>query len=72
MTRAEAIAHNQKVVKNVINALVEFKLVDPFKMLTDHNYAINSIQNYIAAANIVRDMMRMPRLELYNINEEEE
>ena len=29
MTRAEAIAHNDKVIREVINALVDFRLADP-------------------------------------------
>ena len=72
MTRAEAIAHNQKVVKNVINALVEFKLADPFQLMTDHQYAAQQFWAYIEAANVARGMMHMEPLVLYKIEEEDE
>ena len=69
MERAEMIAHNQEVVKNVIIALVENNMVDPSRLLLDINYAAENISTYIEAANMAREMMNMPKLFLYNINE---
>ena len=61
--------HNREVVSNVIQALVEERLVDPVRMLTDYRYMVDNISTYINAANIAREMMHMPKLFLYEISE---
>ena len=70
MTKEQAIQHNREVISNVIQALIEERLVDPVRMLTDHSYMVDNISTYIKAANIAREMMHMPKLFLYEIPEE--
>lgn len=72
MTRVEAIQHNEKVIREVINALVEFKLADPYNLLTNHKYAVEMISIYLEAANVTRAMMNMPKLVLYNVQDIDE
>ena len=69
MNRKQAIAHNKKVVKNIINILCEFKMVDPFKMVTDREYVRDSIRSYLEAANITRETLGMPKIKLYSTDE---
>ena len=72
MTRTQAIQHNEKVIREVINALVDFKLADPYDLITNHKYALEMVQIYLEAANIAREMMHMPKLVLYTINDVDE
>ena len=72
MTRTQAIQHNEKVIREVINALVDFKLADPYELITNHQYALEMVQIYLEAANIARDMMHMPPLVLYTIKDVDE
>lgn len=72
MTRVEAIQHNEKVIREVINALVEFKLADPYNLLINHKYAVEMISIYLEAANVTRAMMNMPKLVLYNVQDIDE
>jgi len=67
LTKKEMKAHNAKVIKNVLVALVENHLADPSRLLTDSEYAAERISYYMEAANIVREMMNMPKLYLYEI-----
>ena len=69
MTRQQAIAHNKKVVKNIIDVLFEFKMIDPFKMVTDRDYVRDSINSYLVAANITRETLGMPKIKLYSTDE---
>ena len=71
MDKIEAIEHNERVIKNVMIALVENKLADPVRLITDKVYAIEQIKNYIQAANITREMLHMPELYLISIDETE-
>jgi hypothetical protein len=72
MTRTQAIQHNEKVIREVINALVDFKLADPYELITNHQYALEMVQIYLEAANIARNMMHMPPLVLYTIKNVDE
>jgi hypothetical protein len=69
MDKIEAIEHNKRVIRNVVTALIENKLVDPFRLLTEKAYATEQIITYLQAANIARGMMNMPELYLIDINE---
>ena len=69
MTKEQAIQHNSEVVSSVIRALIDERLADPVRMLTDHEYMIDRISTYINAANLAREMMHMPKLFLYEIPE---
>lgn len=72
MTRTQAIQHNERVIREVINALVDFKLADPYELITNHQYALEMVQIYLEAANIAREMMHMPKLVLYTIKDVDE
>lgn len=65
----EAIEHNEKVIRNVMMALVENRLADPVRLITDKAYATEQIMTYIQAANITREMLHLPKLYLINTNE---
>ena len=38
-------------------------------MLSDRSYAGRSIKNYLDAANVARETMGMPKIQLYDISE---
>ena len=69
MDKLEAIEHNKIVIKNVMMALINRKLVDPVRLIVDKEYAIEQVKTYIQAANITREMLHMPILYLIDINE---
>ena len=69
MTQEEAAEHNEKVIKNIIIALIKNGLADPVRLITDKVYATEQIMAYIQAANITREMLHMPELYLINTNE---
>ena len=69
MTLKEANEHNERVIKNVTTALIENRLADPVRLITDRVYAIEQIMTYIQAANITREMLHLPKLYLINTNE---
>ena len=69
MDKLEAITHNKRVIKNVMMALINRKLVDPVRLIVDKEYAIEQVKAYIQAANITREMLHMPALYLIDINE---
>ena len=62
MTLEEATEHNEKVIKNIIIALIKSGLVDPVQLITDKVYATEQITAYIQAANITREILHMPEL----------
>lgn len=70
MTKEQAIQHNRAVIENIIEALIENHYVDPIKFMLDHNYAIGMISIYMDAANTAREMMGMPKLVIYDIEED--
>ena len=72
MTRAEAIAHNDKVIREIINALVDFRLADPYDLIINRQYVLELIGIYLEAANIARSMMHMEPLVLYSVNDIDE
>lgn len=67
ITKEEAIAHNETVMKNVMVALIENHLADPVRMLIDNDYLVEKVTDYIEAANMVRKEMGMPLLFLYDV-----
>ena len=69
MTLKEAIEHNERVIRNVMAALIENRLADPVRLITDKTYAIEQIMTYIQVANITREMLHLPKLYLINTNE---
>ena len=69
MDKLEAIAHNKRVIRNVIMALIKNGLADPVRLITDKAYATEQIMTYIQAANITREMLHLPKLYLINTNE---
>ena len=68
-TLKEAIEHNERVIKNVMIVLIENRLADPVRLITDKAYATEQIMTYIQAANITREMLHLPKLYLINTNE---
>ena len=68
-TLKEAIEHNERVIKNVMIALIENRLADSVRLITDKAYATEQIMIYIQAANITREMLHLPKLYLINTNE---
>lgn len=69
ITKAQMLAHNDQVIKNVLITLVEEKLADPARLLLDTEYTCEMVATYLKAANIAREMMNMPKLYLYEIEE---
>ena len=69
MTQEEAIEHNEKVIRNIMIALIKSGLADPVRLIADKTYATEQIMTYIQAANITREMLRMPKLYLIDTNE---
>lgn len=69
ITLEEAIEHNERVIRNVMIALIENKLADPVQLITDKTYAIEQIMTYIQAANITKEILHLPKLYLINTNE---
>lgn len=69
MTQEEAIKHNEKVIRNIMTALIKSRLADPVRLITDKAYASEQVITYIQAANITREMLHMPKLYLIDIDE---
>ena len=69
MTQEEATEHNEKVIRNIMIALIKSGLADPVRLITDKTYATEQVMTYIQAANITREMLHMPKLYLINIDE---
>ena len=69
MTQEEAIEHNEKVIRNIMIALIKSGLADPVRLIADKTYATEQIMTYIQAANITREMLHLPKLYLINTNE---
>ena len=40
MDKTEAIAHNERVIRNVMMALINRGLADPVRLIADRDYAI--------------------------------
>ena len=69
MTQEEATEHNEKVIRNIMMALIKSGLADPVRLIADKTYATEQIMTYIQAANITREILHMPKLYLINIDE---
>ena len=69
MTQEEAIEHNEKVIRNIMIALIKSGLADPVRLITDKVCATEQVMTYIQAANITREMLHMPKLYLIDTNE---
>ena len=52
----------EEKIKDIISTMIEFKLLDPIRAMVDEDYLINSVTDYIKAANIVREMLHMEPL----------
>lgn len=66
--KKEAIAHNRSMVSAVSAALLESRIVDPFKFLTNQDYSVKMINMFIESANVVRKQLDLPKLFLYDIS----
>ena len=62
MTQEEATEHNEKVIRNIMIALIKSGLADPVQLIADKVYASEQVMTYIQAANITREMLHMPEL----------
>ena len=71
LTTEEKLKHNKRVIGNIVTAIIENNLADPFRMVTDPHYASDNILMYLEAANMAREMMNMPKLYLYTFEEED-
>ena len=69
MILEEAIEHNEKVIRNIMIALIKSGLADPARLITDKVYATEQVMTYIQAVNITREMLHMPKLYLIDTNE---
>ena len=69
MTQEEATEHNEKVIRNIMIALIKSGLADPVRLIADKAYATEQVMTYIQAANITREMLHMPKLYLIDTNE---
>lgn len=52
----------QEKVIDVIDTMIEYKLIDPVRALYDREYLVESVSQYIKAANIAREIMHMSPL----------
>ena len=68
VSRKQAIIHNNNVVSSVTAVLMESRIVDPFRFLTDQDYSVRMIKKYIDAANVARKVMKLPNLFLYDLS----
>lgn len=71
-TKKQALNHNRIVIANASAALLESKMVDPYRFLEDTRYAAKMINRYIEAANVTREVMHMPKMFLYDMREFED
>ena len=71
MNKTEAIAHNERVIRNVMMTLINRGFADPVRLIADRDYAIEQVKTYIQVANITREMLHMPALYLIDINEKD-
>ena len=69
MTQEEVTEHNEKVIRNIMIALIKSGLADPVRLIADKVYATEQVMTYIQAANITREMLHMPKLYLIDIDE---
>lgn len=60
---ARIITKRDKVA-DIIQTLITERLADPIGMVSDPEYCITMIVQYIEAANIARSMMHMPPINL--------
>ena len=69
MDKTEAIAHNERVIRNVMITLINRGFADPVRLIADKDYAIEQVKTYLEVANITREMLHMPALYLIDTNE---
>ena len=48
--------------KDIINTMVEMKLLDPYRAMLDQNYLWERINLYVVAANVAREIMHIEPL----------
>ena len=71
-TRKQALNHNRAVIADASAALLESKMVEPYRFLQDPGYAARWINRYIEAANVTRETLHMPKMFLYDMSKFEE
>ena len=69
MDKTEAIAHNERVIRNVMITLINRGFADPVRLIADKDYVIEQVKTYLEVANITREMLHMPALYLIGTNE---
>lgn len=52
----------QEKVIDIINTMIEYGLIDPVRALYDKKYLVESVLQYIEAANLAREIMHMSPL----------
>ena len=51
----------EKII-DIIDTMIEYGLLDPTRALYDKKYLVESVLQYIEAANVAREIMNMPPL----------
>jgi len=51
----------EKII-DIIDTMIEYRLLDPVCALYDKEYLVESVLRYIEAANVAREIMHMPPL----------
>ena len=64
--------HNDKVVKEIIQTLFDYKMVDQIRFITEPQYGHANMQMLFDSTNIARtQLMGLKPITVYNLNEEE-
>ncbi len=72
MSSEEKIRHNSKVFNSVIQALFDYRMVNPMLFISSQQYGQQNVMEFIQAANIARtQMMGMEPIRLYHTEEED-
>ena len=72
MDRNRKIKHNTKVFNSAIQALFDYRMVDPMLFVSSPQYGQQNVLAFIQAANIARtQMMGMEPIKLYPPEEED-
>ena len=53
---------SEEKIKDIIHTMIEFNLLDTARAAVDKNYLIDSVIDYIKAANIARESLHMKPL----------
>ena len=64
--------HNDQVVKEIIQTLFDFQMVDQIKFISNPQYGYANMQMLFDASNIARvQLMGMKPIKVYNLEEED-